>query len=273
MQIRTPFAEARVFAIKKSLLSGCLFIISLWSTPAAQIVADTFSYEDGALVSAVGSDWATHSGVTNQVNISDGRAVLTETESEDVSLPLGGGPYTSGNLYAGFTVNFSVLPSGVGGYFASFRSSAFDFRARLYASTTGAAAGTLRLGIGNSSTASSTAVFIPLNLFLNTDYQVVIRYNTGALVNPVSSLWVNPISEGDTLNRGDATDSFAGFPGIAHFSLRQSLTSGNGMGTLTVDDLKVGTDFVSVVPEPQSGLLIGVALLAGWRSRRNLQTA
>ncbi len=259
--------------MKKSLLIGCLFIISLLSTPAAQIVTDTFSYGDGALVGAVGSDWASHSGVANQVNVSGGRAVLTEAESEDVSLPLGGGPYASGNLYAGFTVNFSVLPSGVGGYFASFRSSAFDFRARLYASTTGATAGTLRLGIGNSSTASSTAVFIPLNLSLNTDYNVVIRYNTGALVNPVSSLWVNPVSESDTLNRGDATDSFAGFPGIANFSLRQSLTSGNGMGTLTVDNLKVGTDFISVVPEPHSSLLLGVALLAGWRSKRNLRAA
>ncbi len=172
-----------------------------------------------------------------------GKARVTQTQSEDANAVLASAPYTTGNLYARFVVNFSLLPGGAGGYFAHFKDATTSgFRCRVFASITGAEAGKFRVGILNGASATAP-VLIPTDLELNTDYILVIRYAPGTVA---STLWINPTAETDTANRAVAVDS-VGALAISTFGLRQSLSSGDGMGTLLLDDLKVGTAFTDVV--------------------------
>jgi hypothetical protein len=207
------------------------------------ILNEPFTYPDGSITANSGGVWTNHSGTTLQVDVTSGVVNLSQLETEDVSAALAGGPYTTnGYLYASLKVNFSALPAGSGGYFWHFKPTGNDFRARLWASVTGAAAGTFRVGIAGG---SGTAEFIPVDLALGTEYKLVVRYNT---TNAASTLWINPTSEAAVTSRADSTDTPPApvAPPIVLVSLRQSTASGNGMGVLTIDDLLVGTSFSDV---------------------------
>jgi hypothetical protein len=234
-----------------------LFVIcGLWlatncnSSHAAVVLSDNFSYAAGSLTNVSNLKWTTHSGTGGQVDIAGGKLNLTEAESEDVNALLAGQPYaTNGTtvLYGKFSVRFSALPAGTNGaYFAHFKDGTTSgFRARVFASTNGAAAGSLRLGIaagGGNATAS-----VATDLSLNTDYTVVVRYVVG---DGTSTLWINPTLESEA--GAMATDAASPLP-IASIAFRQSLSSGNGMGTLQVDDLVVATTFAEALSGPSTG--------------------
>jgi hypothetical protein len=207
------------------------------------ILNEPFAYSDGSITANSGGIWTNHSGTALQVDVTSGVVNLSQLESEDVSAALAGGPYTTnGYLYASLKVNFSALPAGSGGYFWHFKPTGNDFRARLWSSVTGAAAGTFRVGIAGG---SGSAEFIPVDLSLGTEYKLVVRYNT---TNAASTLWINPTSEAAATSRADSTDIPPApvAPPIVLASLRQSTASGNGMGVLTIDDLLVGTAFSDV---------------------------
>lgn len=207
-----------------------------FSAHAAVVLNEPFTYADGALITVSSGLWSTHSGnVPGQVDVASGKVNLSQSETEDVNAPISGSPYSSGNLYASFVVNFSTLPSGSGTYFAHFKDATTSgFRGRVFAQTTGAAAGQFRLGVANS----SGPAIIQTDLSLNTDYIVVMRYDTAAAT---STLWINPGSETATSDRADAVDSI-GALAISTFGLRQA----TAMGILTLDNLKVGTAFADV---------------------------
>src|SRR4030095_11433441 len=147
------------------------FVVSIAlgvQAPAAVVLNETFSYPDGVLTNVSSGSWSNHSGTLGQVDVSGGKVNVSQAETEDVNRWLDGAPYTSGNLYASFVVNFSVLPAGTGGYFAHFKDDGTaNFRARVFATTTGAAAGSFRVGIANG---GGTPVFIGTDLALGTDY-------------------------------------------------------------------------------------------------------
>src|SRR5207249_3684736 len=160
----------------------------------------------------------------------------TSAESEDVNAVISGGPYTSGFLYFSLSVNFSILPAGAGGYFAHFKdATATGFRARLFATTNGAAAGLFRLGINNGSTPVN--VTFPTDLSLGSSYEAVVRYDAAAVS---TTLWVDPTLETDP--SVTATDVVTAL-GITSIALRQSTASGSGMGTLKTDNVRVATSF------------------------------
>jgi hypothetical protein len=210
---------------------------------ATIILNEPFAYSDGSITANSGGVWTNHSGTALQLDVTSGVVNLSQLESEDVSAALAGGPYTTnGYLYASLKVNFSALPAGSGGYFWHFKPTGNDFRARLWSSVTGAAAGTFRVGIAGG---SGSAEFIPVDLSLGTEYKLVVRYNT---TNAASTLWINPTSEAAVTSRADSTDIPPApvAPPIVLASLRQSTASGNGMGVLTIDDLLVGTAFSDV---------------------------
>ncbi len=246
---------------------ACVLIvlgITAAGASGASLFSDNFnSYADGPLVTVSGGIWSTHSGTAGQVDVSSGVVNLTENESEDVNALISGQPYSTGVLYYGLTVNFSALPSfEVGGYFAHFKDATTGFRARLFVTTTGAAPGTYRLGINNGSTPVS-AIF-PTDLTLNSNHRAIVRYDLGAVS---TSLWVDPSTESDPSVLATDVVTANQVVGIA---LRQSKTSSSGMGTLTVDDVAVGTAFgdVVVVPEPAGLLSLGLLGLAGARLLR-----
>jgi hypothetical protein len=222
-----------------------LFIVAVLAFAPASIRAsivldEAFNYPDGAVVTAPGTLWTTHSGsVTGQVDVASGKLNLTGAETEDVNALLQGQPYSTNStdsLYAKFTVNFSALPSGAsGGYFAHFMVGSSTFRAKVFATTNAAAAGLFRLGISSGSNLATNT--FPQDLNPNQDHTVVIRL---ALNTAASTLWINPTAETDS--SVNAADTFTPI-NVASFAFRQT----SGIGTLTVDDLVVGTSFADVV--------------------------
>ena len=224
----------------KKYLALLLVAMSLATVSKAALILDEpFTYADGPLANVSGGKWSIHSGTT-PINVVSQKAVISQANSQDNNAQLIGAPYSSGNLYASFIINFSTVPAGGGSFFAHFKDATLGgLRCRAYAVSTGAAAGNYRVGIAR---ASGAAVIIPTDLLPNTDYKLVLRYDaaTGA-----SRLWINPQSEGAVYDFADGTDAWTATP-ITSFALRQGTSSGTS-GTTTLDDLKVGTAFTDVV--------------------------
>src|SRR5690606_34751976 len=107
-----------------------------------------------------------------------GKAQVSRSEAQDVNAPLLGGPYASDGpvttLYAGFSVQFTDLPSAGGSYFAHLGTS--NMRGRIWASTANAESGKFRLGVGNSSSSTASSAQVVTDLSLQTEYTVVLRY-------------------------------------------------------------------------------------------------
>lgn len=211
------------------------------------IFNDLFSYTDGNLVDASGRFWTDHSGTT-ALTVSNGKVTIDGTRSQDANAPLIGAPYETNSstvLYSSFKVNFSVLPTSAGAYFAHFKdNSTFGFYGRVWATTNGAAEGKLRLSIGNASNANATSGQFPQDLTPGEDYTVVTRL---VLSNGQSTIWINPTSESDT--HVTDTTTVTNTP-VYQYALRQA----SGEGTLSLDDLVIGTSFAAVTgittPEP-----------------------
>jgi endonuclease/exonuclease/phosphatase family metal-dependent hydrolase len=217
-------------------------MFSFGAARAAVILSDTFAYPDGSLITNSSFRWKAHSGATGQTQVLAGRVQLSQGDSEDVSAALTNAPYKEGSLYAGFVVNFSVLPSGSGNYFAHLKDDGTsNFRAKVFATTNGAGMGAFRVGLANF--AGTPAAVVPTDLALGSNYALVVRYTPGA---PATTLWLDPASEAATVNRADAADTASAL-GITTFALRQS-DSGGGMGVLSLDDLIVATTFAEVRP-------------------------
>ena len=224
--------------MKKVVLGLAVFLVSTALVDAALLLDDVFNYPDGPLVTAVGSPWTTYSGTTGQVKVVSSRMFLSKANTEDVHAILAGQPYDSNSraiLYASFKINCTNLPTSSGSYFAEFKNDNTSFRARIFAQTANAAAGTFRIGIANADT-SPSAVF-NADLRTNTDYTVVARL---AVSNVVSTLWINPAAETDS---GVTAADDASALTITAFGFREDAA----MGNLFVDDLRVGTTFPDVV--------------------------
>jgi hypothetical protein len=213
--------------------------------PSSEVVFyEPFDYADGSVNVVSGSRWSNHSGTAGQTQVTGGEVRLSSAQGEDISSVFIGAPYApdSGKtLYSAFTVNFNVLPTIPGEYFAHFLAANGSFRARLYATTIGAELGFYRLAIANNSGSVSNAVAFPRDLSLDVEYLVVVRYE---IASGGSTLWINPTSEADV--SATATDN-PGVTSINAWAFRQSAANGD-MGTVHVDDLIVGFSFADVLP-------------------------
>ena len=202
------------------------------------LLSESFAYPDGPIVGAPGSPWAVHSGTTGPANVVGGMLELTQLDGEDINAPFAGANVPV--LYASFTVNFSELPGGAGNYLVHFRgTTATSFRGRLFVSTTDAVPGSFRLAIANG--ANTAAAALATDLTLNTSYLVVLRYE---VTTATTTLWLDPVTESDA--SVTATDT-ATPATMTSFAFRQPASSTAGIGTLLVDDLRVGTAFTDVV--------------------------
>jgi hypothetical protein len=209
------------------------------------VLYEPFSYADGPVTDNSGFRWSKHSGISGQTQVTSGELRLASTQTEDINAVLIGGPYSVAGgktLYAGFTVSFSVLPGGAGEYFAHFRQVNGDFQARVFATTIDVPFGSFRLGIANDTSNVTNAAIFPMILSPQTKYIVVVRYD---VASGISSLWVNPRSEGDV--SAVASDTPATGP-IGSWAFRQSATATGSIGTLSVDDLRVAFSFADAVP-------------------------
>ena len=203
----------------------------------ATVLVENFAYADGPIVGAAGSPWVIHSGTSQDALVVSEKLQVTFSRTEDIDAPLLGQPYTPAGgtvLYASFNLFFTALPTASGTYFAHFNAGS-NHRGVVFASTTGAPGGFFRLGIGNDSGATAASGPLTNSFATNQNYFVVTRYNvaTGA-----STIWLNPAAETGGVTASDAVNPV----NIGSFSFRQA----SGVGTIFIDDLKVGTSFADV---------------------------
>jgi len=221
------------------------FVLSLPAARAVVLLSDSFSYPNGSLTTNSGFVWSTHSaatGGTGETQVVSGKVQLAFSQSEDVSALLAGQPYppagSTNVFYAAFSVRFTTLPSSAGSYFAHFKDTTAtgNFRARLWALTSGASTGKFRLGLSSTS-GSAVGVAHPTDLSLNVDYRVVMRLG---ITNSVATLWIDPAAESDS---NVSTAEGAQTATVATYALRQA----SGMGALALDDLVVATTFAEAL--------------------------
>lgn len=247
--------------MKRCLTSVTFLLLCLFRAEANVLLDEPFNYANGNLVGVAGSTWLAHSGAgTTPVAVDSTRAVIVggTGSREDVSKLIPGQPFTIGGatptLYASFVLNCSALPNEVGTYFAHFQRTTNIFRARIWASTTGAAAGTYRLSIGNATAGSAASGQLAQDLSPNTNYRVVLRYSvaTGA-----STLWVNPASEASP---GADAEDVPSTTNIERFGFRQGFSGTDGSsGTMQVDNLLIGTQFSDVQVADLPPTISGIA--------------
>jgi hypothetical protein len=207
------------------------------------LLGDDFGYADGSVVAnSSGSTpypWVNNTGSNGQLQVTSGKLMLVNTNSEDIYRWFTNAPVTSTSgqlIHTRFVANFSELPTAnsTGEYFSHIYAFSGAYRARLFATTNGAAAGKYRISIANGGFV--TAVF-PQNLSLGESHVVISRYNTGT---GESTLWVDPTSEASpSVSAADATTTTT----IYGISFRQQA----GIGSMSIDDLLVGSTFDEVL--------------------------
>jgi len=252
--------------MKKTLFMAILlsFLTSL-SSRADVILQDTFNYPDTInnatmITNSSGGLWVLHSctapgqgGIVKnhrlEVDTSTAYLGVTVTRTDDIHRFLSvtnGSIYTNVQqvLYASFIVNFTNLPTGSAAYFAHFYVSSSTFPCRIWAQTNGTVLpNTFRLGLDPGATTPPNKIY-PVDLALNTDYQVVIGYcpvtgDPGGLVDDSVTMWINPVSFSDA--HVTTSDAFAPGANIANaFAFRQASSFG---AFLTVSNLVISTTF------------------------------
>ena len=234
-------------------------------------------YPAGNITTNTGKSWVRHSGSSGDsmvVNYAGSPAAATgkrfevnQSRSDDVHrwfTPDTNG-FSSGALYASFIVSVTNLPSNPGGaYFAHFMDTNISFRTRAFTVVpanpypfTNSAAGTFRFGVANAAADYSNGSggptgVVPLDLALNTDYQVVLRCD---MDNVTATMWVNAASELDAavsspvvFDAGPITNA------LAAFAFRQA----SGEGVLEIRDVAVGQSFADVMTNTPALAKIGL---------------
>lgn len=236
-------------------MAALVAVVAVAQSQATVLMTENFNYNDGSLTAVSGALWVNHSGTAGQMDVQSGQVNMTETESEDVNRSFG--VVASGSLFAGADVTFSGLPSGTGGYFMHFKDAGTsNFRARVFA-VKGVGTNTVRIGITNSS--NTVTAIIGTDLNLGTKYRVVLGTDAATQTNSnVEVVGIGSVT---------ASDSVTAIS-LSTIALRQSLSGGNGMGTMKLDNLKVATTRVEVVPEPATYAAFALGSMLFIRSRR-----
>ncbi len=241
--------------MKKLVLAGLLSCFAFTSIQAELVWYEGFDYPDGPIIATstntdgTVTNWFRHSGsaapsdaiVANkklQVSATGGTPV---TRQDDVGRRFCTADCTFTNgaqlMYASFTLNCTNLPNAAGTYFAHFHNPPTAYFGKVFAvaGTNSALPNTWRLGV--SGAANSPSKVFPVDLALNTDYQVVIGYDPVNLW--AATLWVNPVSSIDTAVTSN--DSMTTVPAVQGFAFRQASSFGNWF--CTVSNLAVATSF------------------------------
>lgn len=236
----------------------------------AQLLNENFNYTQGASLVAANAAWGVTSAGAGLVTIDNGAAVLTGGSGrEDLNHALTGAPYSTGTLWASFTVDLSggtIGATAVNSYFLHFKDSTTSgFRGRVFVgSSTAADSDLFRIGIENDGNEASATVAYSGDLDRTAAHTVTVAYDVAA---GTSKLWVDTA----TSNAPTAVDnSAASFLAITSVGLRQggtAGTTGNFVG-LHVDDLVVN---YTAVPEPHEYAAVagaGLLAFAMWRRRK-----
>ncbi|MEY5000175.1 MAG: hypothetical protein RLZZ211_211 [Bacteroidota bacterium] len=246
---------------------GLLFILTILSINAFAQAFESFNFT--GLASANG--WAVHSGNTGPITTlttpsgsgnslsytgleasTGNRVSISGSVAEDINKPIS---VTGTTIYFSFLMNVTDLSNmnATGSYFihlgANNSTNVFQiFIPRLHIAL-GANPNQYKLGILNT-TGGTTAqpTFMSQEFNPNTTYFVVVKASATNVGDPITaSLWVNPIPGAAEPAAGvistGGTSGWPSNPPIA-ICLRQS----TGIGTLEVDEIRVGTTWASVTP-------------------------
>lgn len=235
--------------MKKVLLPLLFSCLAMVSVRADFFWYEGFDYVNGR-IDVVGTNaidgstnWFRHSGTGNDAFLNNKRleiaasspGVLARTDDVNRRFP---SAYTNSQItvFASFTVACTNLPDADGGYFAHFMGLGGNQLGRVYA-ILGSLPGTWRLGIAAAG-ATANQIF-PVDLALNTDYQVVVAYDP---VAAFGTLWVDPLSS-SSLSRA-TSDPVTGTgltQIIGSFAFRQAGSFGNAFFNVT--NLATATTF------------------------------
>ncbi len=237
--------------MKISLVFSLSGILMISNASAVVLLSEDFSYPDGSLVP--NGAWENHSGTAGDLLIVGGAAVVQHgTPSEDANVLFG--TADSGVLTATFDVVVSDDAAIGGGdyeYFAHFMTRGTStFRAKLdIVEPTGG--GDYTFGIASSANISDATLATDFSFGNTVSLSISFDFATGEASLTVGSETIT----GAGLGAGQSLDAFG---------LRQSDSSNNE--AITVDNLVISDN--SVVPEPSTALLGGLALLGLLGRRR-----
>lgn len=250
----------------------CLILVAILATTssanATLLISDNFNYPDGGLVGknpTVGGTWTAHSGTGSvPIQVGGGKITLVQGGStrEDVNSSLQGNISlgAGGKLYASF--DLTVANPGVSissSYFAHFLDGTDNFASRI--SITAPTTSGYQLVLSNNNSANATGVARTGDLLFGTTYTIVTTYDYDSAKGV---MWINPTLETDPSL--SATDTPYPSMTIDGYAFRQ----GAGNTTQVIDNVRVGTTFSDVVPEPACLGLLGMGAWLTGRRRRAL---
>lgn len=250
----------------KNLFAGLTVAVALAASGSAQaafIASDDFTYDNGQLLGENGgAGWggAWGSAAPGDALI-DGNALELSGNNANIVYRTLGSSVSSSSVYVSFlftplTNVSSITNAFMGFWFDNAASGSHTNVPNFGLKTTSSNDLFARVVLGDEEYASGSAVTA------NTTYQLVFRMSKvgGSSNYNEVELWVNPVNESSTSVVGSAGGSLGSF-GVVGIR-----TTNLGSSELLIDDLRIGTTFAdvtSVVPEPTSLALLGMAGLAG----------
>jgi hypothetical protein len=211
---------------------------------AADILNETFTYANGALVPNGG--WATFSGSGTDIQVVGGKILGINTNAPDDAKTFAARD-TFNCTYACFQVTIPTPATTpvVNGYFAMFKDAGTsNFVSRLFVLPVTGQPTKFTFGISLSSV-STTILPTPWPTALNFDtpYWIVISY---CPATKVATLWVNPVNAASpSVTMGTAAVMTK--LNVSSFAFRQSATGSPNTGSVSwsflVDNLGVGSSF------------------------------
>jgi hypothetical protein len=246
---------------------GLLFILTILSINAFAQAFESFNFT--GLASANG--WAVHSGTTGPVTAlttpsgsgsslsytgleasAGNRVSISGSVAEDINKPIS---VTGTSIYFSFLLNVTDLSNmnASGSYFIHLGANNSTNVFQIFIPRVHIALGTnpnqFKLGILNTTGGTAAQpTFMTQEFNPNTTYFVVVKASATNVGDPITaSLWVNPIPGAAEPAAGvistGGTSGWPSNPPIA-ICLRQS----TGIGTLEVDEIRVGTTWAAVTP-------------------------
>jgi hypothetical protein len=240
--------------MKKILTVVVLLLVTVAPMCADLIWYEDFNYPDGSIMATstnslgTSTNWLRHSGSASpsdaivsgsKLQVSATGGALSRQDDVNRRFCTADCSYTNGAqmVYASFTVNCTNLPNAAGAYFAHFYIPPTAYYGKVFAQSdpAGMLPNTWRMGISGNANAPSQV--FPVDLALNTDYQVVVGYDPVTLW--AATLWVNPLSSTDT--SVTSNDALTAPPAVQGFAFRQASAFGDFFCTIT--NLAVATTF------------------------------
>lgn len=176
-------------------------------------------------------------------------------------------PVTSGSVYYSFLINGAAAATN-NSYITMLdppggpANGSGDALAVYYGTST--ITGNYRIGVRTKGTGTGAA-YDPTQLTLGNTYFVVAKYTFNGS-SPYVDIYLNPDPNGAEPGSSDASQGGDG--SISKIGVVDFKAQGVAFGEWTVDDLRIGTAWADVVPEPSTLSLLGLGALGFVFARR-----